>query len=88
MGFTRQVFSIPPANRSSSANLTRGHFTTAAEVVASALLFQNSHEDCPQANREAIHERLELSFEQSRSGESHTPEQDRQLLAERRASRD
>jgi hypothetical protein len=44
-------------------------------------------EDCPQENPEAVRERLELIFEQSRNGETYTPEQARQLLAERRAIR-
>jgi hypothetical protein len=42
-----------------------------------------ARENCPQENREAISERLERSFEQSRNGETHTPEQARQLIAER-----
>jgi len=39
-----------------------------------ALRLLNSHEDWLQENREAISERLDLSFEQSRNGRTYTPE--------------
>ena len=74
MTIVSSAISIPPANRSHPARTRRGHFTTPAEVVASALHLLNSPEDWLQENREAIHERLELSFEQSRNGETYTPE--------------
>jgi Arc/MetJ-type ribon-helix-helix transcriptional regulator len=76
----------PASEQAIQRELDRGHFTTPAEVVPSALRLLNSQEDWLQENREAINERLELSFEQSRDGQTYTPEQARQLLAERRAS--
>ena len=77
----------PASEQVIQRELDRGHFATPAEVVASALLLLNSQEDWLQENKEAIDARLELSFAQSRNGETYTPEQARQFLAERRASR-
>ena len=77
----------PASEQVIQRELERGHFATPAEVVASALRLLNLQEDWLHENREAINQRLELSFEQSRNGETHSPEQARQILAERRASR-
>jgi len=55
-------------------------------VAHKDLVFSVVQEQWLRENREAISERLELSFEQSRNGKTCTPEQARQLLAERGAS--
>jgi hypothetical protein len=67
--------------------LHRGYFTTPAEVVACALRLLNLQEDWLQENREAINQRLERSFDQSRNGETYALEQGRRLLADRKARR-
>ena len=62
----------PASEQVIQRELNTSHFTTPPSVVASALRLLSSHEDWLQENREAISERLELSFEQSRHGETYT----------------
>ena len=63
----------PASEQVIQRELDRGHFTTPAEVVASALLLLKSQEDWLQENKGAINARLELSFDQSRNGETYSP---------------
>jgi hypothetical protein len=56
-----------------------------AEVIARALDLLDAQEDWFTRNREALNERIEESRAQIRRGESYTPQQARQILAQRRA---
>jgi Arc/MetJ-type ribon-helix-helix transcriptional regulator len=67
--------------------LARGVYPEPAEVMSHALDLLEAEEDWLLRNREAIIERLEVSFAQAERGESYSPEEARTILAERRAAR-
>ena len=77
----------PASEQIIQREVERGHYATPAEVVAHSLALLDDREAWLLANKEAISERLERSYEQSRRGELYTPEQARDMLAERRAAR-
>ncbi len=68
----------------------RGRYREPSEVIARALDLleaEEAAEDWLIRNREAINQRLDISFAQSERGESFSPEEARTLLAERRTAR-
>ena len=77
----------PASEQIIQREVERGHYATPAEVGAHSLALIDGREAWLLANNEAISERLERSYEQSRRGEVYSPEQAREILAERRAVR-
>jgi Arc/MetJ-type ribon-helix-helix transcriptional regulator len=70
--------------------IDRGRFREPSELLAHALDLletETAARDWLLRNRDALNQRLDLSFAQSERGESYSPEQARTLLAERRAMR-
>ncbi|HSY35592.1 MAG TPA: hypothetical protein VK814_07580 [Acidobacteriaceae bacterium] len=70
--------------------LDRGRFREPAELLAHALDLleaETAAEDWLLRNREALNQRLDISFAQSARGDSYSLEQAQTLLAERRSAR-
>jgi Arc/MetJ-type ribon-helix-helix transcriptional regulator len=77
----------PATEQRIQRKIEQGHFRDSAEVIARALDLLDSQEDWFTQNRDALNERIEESRAQIRRGESYTPQQARQILAQRRAQR-
>lgn len=67
--------------------LARGVYTEPADLISHALDLVEAEDEWLIRNREAINERLDVSFAQAARGESHSPEEARKILAERRIAR-
>ena len=65
----------------------RGHFSSATEVIETALNLLQAEEDWLGENRQSIHDRLEESFAAAARGETYSPEEARAILAQDRAAR-
>ena len=67
--------------------LDRGHYRDPAEVIAHALNLLEDQEEWLQRNRQAIEAHLEQGMRDVEQGNTYSPEDARQILAERRAAR-
>jgi Arc/MetJ-type ribon-helix-helix transcriptional regulator len=70
--------------------LARGHYSAPDEVINRALDLLDSEaqaNDWLHHNREAINDRLDISFAQAERGESYSPEEALKILSERRLAR-
>ncbi|HEX4155928.1 MAG TPA: hypothetical protein VHY48_09970 [Acidobacteriaceae bacterium] len=64
--------------------LARGTYRDPAELIAHALDLVAAEEDWLLRNRDAINDRLDVSFAQDGRGEGHSPDEARRLLASHR----
>lgn len=64
--------------------IDRGHFRNPQEVIAHALALLEAQEDWLAENREAIHQKIEASFQQVERGEFLTATDARTKLAVRK----
>jgi Arc/MetJ-type ribon-helix-helix transcriptional regulator len=81
----------PAAEARIRRELDRGRFREPAEVIAHALDLleaEEAAEDWLLRNRDAVNQRLDVSFAQSERGESYSPEEARALLAKRQTARE
>ena len=70
--------------------LARGHYSAPDEVINRALDLLDSEalaNDWLYRNREAINDRLDVSFAQAERGESYSPEEALKMLSEHRLTR-
>ena len=65
--------------------IERGHYKTPAEVIARALDLLDAEEEWLLRNQEALNQRLDESMAQVERGETYSPQEAHQILAERRA---
>lgn len=63
-----------------------GHYREPAEVIARAVALLEAEQNWFLQNKDAINQRLEESMAQAARGETHTPEEARRILADRRAA--
>lgn len=64
-----------------------GHYGDPTEVIAHALSLLEAEQKLQEEERNELDARLQRSITSARRGELFTPEQARQILADRRASR-
>jgi len=76
---------LDPATEQRIQRLARGPYSEPAELINHALDLLEDEEAWLQTKKQAIHDRIEQSFAAVERGETYTPEQARQSLAEGRA---
>jgi Arc/MetJ-type ribon-helix-helix transcriptional regulator len=77
----------PATKRRIQREIELGHYSEPAEVIAHAVALLEAEENWLLQNKAAINQRLEESMGQAARGETHTPEEARRILADRRANR-